>query len=678
MSYGLLSLGVQGVRASQSGLAVVGNNITNVNTPGYNRQVAQFNSLEGGGVLQDSTQRIVDQYITQRLWADNSRFEAAKAFEAMASQLDNTLASDSVSLSAKLDDYFAALQAANDDPTSITNRELFIAEAQATATRFNDLYDQVSQQTETVNTRIRELAEEINSAALNIADLNDRIRIAKAANKDAFELLDQRDQAVQELSQLVDINVIEQGDEFSIFIGNGQPLVVGQSFNPMVSTPNELDPTRQEIGIRLAGRVNDLTGMVGGGELGGLLAYRDDVLDPTLNELGRLAVVFADSMNQQHQLGMDLDGNMGQNLFADINSANLLSTRVQAEFADGSVQIVDSSKLHASDYDLVFTSSDSFRLTRLSDGKSWTDSSFSVAATNTDVDMDGEAFFDSTTGELTLQIDGFRLDLSRSGGFATNERVLVQPVRTAADDIAVNIRDGRQLALATPVVVAPDSSNNGTGAATVQLTELSNPKSTDPRDSIAALMPNSGSQLTVTADSTVVPEGYTVVSSDGLALSISLDPDDSKNLIIRNADPSLNGEIVMRVEGVPQDGDSFVIDFNFDVDGSDIITNVGVSDNRNGLLMSDLTKAATSLEGSYQETYGRIIERVGIDTKIAQTDLRASEAVLKNTTAQREEISGVNLDEEAVKLIQFQQAYQAAAQIISASQRIFDSLIQAV
>ncbi|MBR9883890.1 MAG: hypothetical protein GYB21_09615 [Oceanospirillales bacterium] len=552
---------------------------------------------------------------------------------------------------------------------------MFIAEAQATATRFNDLYDQVSTQTETVNTRIRELAEEINSAALNIADLNDRIRIAKSANKDAFELLDQRDQAVQELSQLIDINVIEQGDEFSIFIGNGQPLVVGQSFNPMVSTANDLDPTRQEIGIQLAGRLNDLTGMVSGGELGGLLAYRDDVLDPTLNELGRLALVFADSMNQQHQLGMDLDGNMGQNLFTDINSANLLSTRVQAEFADGSVQIVDTSQLQASDYELVFTSENSFRLTRLSDGKSWTDTSFSSAASKTDVDSAQEAYFDATNGELTLQIDGFKLDASRAGGFSTNERLLIQPVKTGADDIGVDINDGRQLALASPVTIAADAGNAGTGAATIKVTELTEPLTSDPRDALSALIPG-GSALQIEKTAT----GYTVDAVPavaGFSLSISADPKDSRNLIISNTDGSL-GELVVRMEGVPETGDTFTVEYNFDVDGSNAITNVGVSDNRNGLAMSDLTKADTSREGNYQETYGRTIERVGIETKVAQADLSASESVLRNTTAQREEISGVNLDEEAVKLIQFQQAYQASAQIISASQRIFDALIQAV
>lgn len=128
------------------------------------------------------------------------------------------------------------------------------------------------------------------------------------------------------------------------------------------------------------------------------------------------------------------------------------------------------------------------------------------------------------------------------------------------------------------------------------------------------------------------------------------------------------------LSGQVQDNDTFTVGYNFSANGSSI----GISDNRNGLVMSDLMKQATTLEGSYQDSYGRLIERVGTDTKVAQMDRSASEAVLRNTIAQRESVSGVNLDEEAVRLIQFQQAYQASAQIISASQTIFDALIQAV
>jgi flagellar hook-associated protein 1 FlgK len=668
MSYGLLSLGVQGVRAAQSGLGVVGNNITNVNTPGYTRQVAQFTSMEEGGVLQDQVQRIADQYINARLWSDNSRFEAAQAYEQLSSQLDNLMASDSTSLAVKMDDYFAALQAANDDPISLTNRELFLAEADALVRRYHDLHDQVSNMRETINTRIRELTSEVNVSAGDIADLNDRIRIAEASGKDAFELKDQREEAIKELSALVDIQVSEQSNgELSIFVGNGQPLVVGMSAYQFAASQNDFDPTRFDVTVNIAGAETNITEMIKGGELGGLLTYRRDTLDRSQNELGRLAIIFADTMNAQHEKGIDYDGEMGERLFNDVNAANLIDGRLRSLYGtEGSVSIADASKLQASDYELAFTGGNDFRIKRLSDGAIWTSRDFTSVADGS-VASDGDLFYDPTNGRISFQLDGFRVDADARGPFVSTEKLMISPVKTGADDIQLNITNGRDLALASPVTVAKSSSGDGsTSEAVVELTRLHDSVEQDPRQ----LLPNMPWTLSY--------DGAAWTATNGTdSIAVAVDPDDARVLTIgdRTAGQS---ELTVTLSGQAASGDEFTLDYNFSVNDSDQITNVGVSDNRNGLLMSDLMKAASSLEGNYQDTYGRLVERVGTDTKVAQMDRSASEAVLRNTIAQRESVSGVNLDEEAVRLIQFQQAYQASAQIISASQKIFDSLIQAV
>jgi len=669
MSYSLLSLGVQGTRAAQSGLGVVGNNITNVNTPGYTRQIAQFNSLEEGGVVQDNIARIADQYITARLWSDNSRFEAAQAYEALANQLDNLLASDSTSLATKMDDYFAALQAANDDPVSLTNRELFLAEADALARRYHDLYDRVADINETINTRIRELSEQVSVSADQIADLNNRIRIAEAGSQDAFELKDQRDEAVKELSALVDINVIEQSNgEFSVFVGNGQPLVVGQSAYEFVATENEFNPSRYEVGVVIAGQENIITDMLTGGELGGLITYRNETMDRALNELGRLAITFADTMNEQHQKGIDYDGEMGQRLFQDVNTSELMNSRFRSRIdASGEVRITDTSKLQASEYELVFTGQNEFRLTRLSDGKSWTQSSFTPAGAITDVDEEGEIWFDPANGELRLQVDGFRLDATAPSAFATDEKLMISPVRTGADDIELSIRDGRDLALASPVTVTASVGNGGTAAAQVEVSMINDTTAVDPANVFPDL------PLSLEYDSAAVPV-WTATDVNGSTATWIVTIDPARPEVVQLTEQA-SGRTLMEVTltGQLQDNDTFTLDYNFSTSGG-----IGVSDNRNGLLMSDLISQTTTLEGNYQDTYGRLIERVGTDAKVAQLDRSASEAVLNSTIAQRESISGVNLDEEAVRLIQFQQAYQASAQIISASQTIFDALIQAV
>jgi flagellar hook-associated protein 1 FlgK len=669
MSYGLLSLGIQGVRAAQSGLGVVGNNITNVNTPGYTRQIAQFSSLEEGGVVQDNVARIADQYITARLWNDNSRFEAAKAYEGLSNQLDNLLASDSTSLTVKMDDYFASLQAANDDPISLTNRELFLAEAAALVRRYHDLYDRVGQINETVNTRIRELTEQVSLTAGQIADLNDRIRIAEAGSKDAYELKDQRDEAVKQLSALVDIKVIERSSgDYSVFVGNGQPLVVGQSAYQFIARENEFNPAKYEVGVVIAGKENIITDMLNGGELGGLITYRRETMDRSVNELGRLAITFADTMNAQHQKGINYDGEMGKRLYNDINSSELMASRFRSRLdATGEVRITDSSQLRPSEYELVFTGKSDFRLTRLSDGKSWTQSSFTQTTDKSQVDTEGELWFDPTNGELSLQIDGFRLDANSNGPFASNEKLMISPVRTGADDIELNLRNGRDLALAAPVTITALSTNTGTATAEISVQSINDMTLSDPRQ-VFPQFPLSLKYDGTTGD-------WSVADTSGPSITWAVTSDPARPNVLQLTD-TVTGRTVMDVKlgGQLQDGDSFTVGYNFSADRSSI----GISDNRNGLLLSGLMKQATTLEGSYQDSYGRLIERVGTDTKVAQMDRSASEAVLRNTTAQRESVSGVNLDEEAVRLIQFQQAYQASAQVISASQTIFDALIQAV
>ncbi|WP_432697706.1 flagellar hook-associated protein FlgK [Marinobacterium sp. YM272] len=665
MSYGLLSLGVQGVRAAQSGLGVVSNNITNVNTPGYTRQVAQFNSMEEGGVLQDSTQRIVDQFINQRLWSDNSRFEAAQAYEQLSSQLDNLLASDSTSLNVKMDDYFAALQAANDDPISLTNRELFLAEADALVRRYHDLDDQLSNMNETINTRIRELTNEINVSAGDIADLNDRIRIAEASGKDAFELKDQRDESIKELASLVDIQVSEQSNgELSIFVGNGQPLVVGKSAYQFSAGQNDFDPDRYDITINIAGSETNITEMIDGGELGGLLTYRRETMDRSLNELGRLAIIFADTMNEQHQKGIDYDGEMGERLFNNVNDPNLIGGRLRSLYGtEGSVEITDSSQLQASDYELVFTGANEFRVKRLSDGKIWSSDALEAS---------GNLSFDPDIGQISLELDGFRLDANAGGPFVSGEKLMISPVRTGAEDIELNVTNGRDLALASPVTISKSVSGDGsTSEATVALSSIGDLTVKDPVELLSGTTPEPG--LPFELSYTDVGGWKTSVAG----VTVTPSSSDPRKLVLTGGGLGDN-ELTVTLSGETKDGDVFELGYNFDIDPASGPVNVGVSDNRNGLLMSGLMKEASSLDGNYQDTYGRLVERVGTDTRVAQMDRSASEAVLNNTIAQRESVSGVNLDEEAVRLIQFQQAYQASAQIISASQRIFDSLIQAV
>lgn len=483
MSFGLLTLGTQSLQANQTALAVTGQNISNVNTEGYTRQRPVFQAREGlAGVAIDDIDRVADAFLNRQIWADSATYSSYDVFENYANELDNLMASDVTSISKAMDDYFGALQTAVDDPVSLPNRELFIAESEALVQRFNDLDANVRRQNDTINGRLESNVASINTIAQNIAQLNDDIRIAKAAGNISSELLDQRDAKLEELSTLIGFNTIEDGstEEVSVFIGNGEPLVVGQSVNTLSTIVSPADSSQLNLGIQIGSTVGDITSHVSGGHVGGMLDYRSETLNETLDELGRIALVFADTMNAQHQKGMDLDGSAGGLMFTDINSASATNNRVLAErdnlsSSRGTVIINDVSKVEATEYELIFGSDSTFTLVRGNDAVRWTQGALNTngpAPTNAaEVDEDGEFFLDSTTGDLTLRIDGFTLQLDSDSSFSQGDKFLIRPTRNAASEIDTVLNNARQLALGSPLATSEDSGNVGTGVVSVSITD---------------------------------------------------------------------------------------------------------------------------------------------------------------------------------------------------------------
>lgn len=479
----LLTVATQSLQANQTALSVTGQNISNVNTEGYTRQAPVFLSREGlGGVSVDQIDRIADAFLNRQIWADSATYSSYDAFEDFANELDNLMASDVTSISKAMDDYFGALQTAVDDPVSLPNRELFIAQSEALAQRFNDLDANLRRQNDTINGRLESNVASINTISQNIAQLNDDIRIAKAAGSIPSELLDQRDAKLEELSTLIGFNTIEDGttNEVSVFIGNGEPLVVGQRANTLSTITSPADASQLNLGIQIGNTVGDITEQVSGGRIGGILDYRSNTLSETLDELGRIALVFVDTMNSQHEKGMDLDGNAGGLMFTDVNSSSATANRVLAErdnlsLSNGNVIINDVSKIEATEYELVFSSDNSFTLIRGSDDARLSQNAFNVSgeapASASDVDEDGEFYLDSATGDLTLRIDGFTLQLNSNTSFSEGDKFLIRPTRNAASEIGVVLNNARQLALGTPLATSEDAGNVGTGAVSVSITD---------------------------------------------------------------------------------------------------------------------------------------------------------------------------------------------------------------
>mgnify|MGYP000320629013 CR=1 FL=1 len=468
MAGDLISIGISGLRAQQTALAITGNNISNVNTEGYSRQRVDFSTRPaqetgagfiGAGVNTTGVSRVINEFLQDQLLADSSRFFEFDTFNANTAQLDNLLGDPDSGLSTSLNSFFEGLQAATNDPSSVPARQVFLSNSENLSDRFNLIWDQLDSLNDNVNAQMESLTAQVTALADGIAELN--VAISNSAGRNAGQLpndlLDERDQALKDLSELVKVSVVNQDNlSVNVFIGSGVPLVIGALPSVMSIQNSDTDPTRKDVTVTSSsgiGTVQVVTSQVSGGQLGGLIDYRDQILDPIFNELGRIALAVADSMNAQHQLGMDLDGDLGGNYFQDINERETTLGRVIADGDNAapadrviSATISDIGALTDSDYTISFSGP--------------TSNDYVIKRVNDDVNV----VRGSLSGNFpdTITFDG--IDMSfEAGTFQTGDRFLVVPTRFAARDMALQINSVRDIALAAPIRTGTNSSNAGTG-----------------------------------------------------------------------------------------------------------------------------------------------------------------------------------------------------------------------
>ena len=683
----LLNIGMSGLHAAKTKLSVTGHNITNVNTPGYTRQdtvqgtrTPQFSGAGyiGTGTSLLDVRRSYNEFLTTQVRSSTSLNSDVVAYKSQIDQLDSLLAGSSTGITPSMDAFFSATQAAAEDPSNIPARQLVISEAEGLARRFNDLYDTINTQNSSINKQLVTSTEQINRLAQTIGGLNDAIANAGANGSQPNDLLDARDEAVRQLSTYVGVNVVVQDNNtFNVSLGSGQPLVVGNTVNQLQAVPGRGDPNTFEIDFVSGGSRQNITSNISGGEVGGLLRYREDALKPSVNALGRLALSISEEVNTQLGQGLDLKGQVGANLFKDINDPSLTGLRVRpvatnTSNVSGDMRITDTSVLTTSDYRLDFDGTD-FTARRLSDG----------AAMTVTQGADGELSFTDSAG----RDQGFSLTLS--GTPAAGDQFVLEPTRRGAAGISAELDQADQLAFAGPFKGEADLQNKGTGKITQPSLEGFTDNSTPPlaglsRDALAAVS-QVGMRFDAASNAMVVdtplPPGVTVtmLTADGQTVPGGVTPGQSNDLKY-SIEVNVGGvqqsfTVSQSISGRPENGDKFSIDFNKN----------GVSDNRNALKLADLQNkqvvgvdpnSANSNSGmNFNNGYGDMIERVGTLTAQARRDDVATGAILQQSTDSRNSVSAVSLDEEAANLIQFEQYYNASAQVIQVARTLFDTLI---
>ncbi|OOC51136.1 flagellar hook-associated protein FlgK [Thioalkalivibrio versutus] len=617
-------IGTSALLAFQRAIGTTSNNIANSATEGYSRQRTELSNLtpqflggsfQGQGVQVDTIRRISDDFVNTQLRNSISDQSNAELKASLAGRIDDLLGSSSSGLTPVLQDFFDAGQDLANDPTSSAARTVFLTEAESLAERFASIDRRIEEQRDIINGQIRTNVDEINSLTEAVAGLNREI-VSKSTQGTPNDLLDQRDRVLNQLAEKVNVRITEQDDgAVNVFVGNGQALVLGGNNRELVAESLTGDPRSPDIGLATSGDPVNISRFIQGGELGALLETRTGIIDEAQNTLGRLAISIGEEFNQQNNLGLDLEGNLGADIFG-ISDPTVRGFPGNESGGVPEVEITDVRAMTTSDYRLRNVGGE-YELTRLSDGTSET--------------------FDNGV----LEFDGIKVNIGEITNAVDGDEWLIQPTRNGARDLSVEMTDPSRIAAAA--AVRADLGEDNKGDATIASVRAVDADALD-LDSVTVEFDGDGFVVDGDDDPTVEtgPDGVTTIAFKGWE---------------------------MEIRGTPAEGDTFVVRSNEDHPG----------DNRNMLAMNDLSdERLVGGDRTFGDGYNSLLANVGTRTRQAQVAQESADAQLEQARAQREAVSGVNLDEEAADLIRYQQAYQAAAQVISVSNSLFDTLLGAV
>lgn len=462
----LVKLGLTGLNAAQNRLQAAGHNITNAATPGYNRQsvlVATAGATPtsagyiGRGVQVVSIQRAYDGFLQNQLGSARSAGAALNAYGTEIAQINNLFADNTVGITPALQKFFDGIQAVASAPADAAARQELLGRSASLVAQLNDANAFIEAQHSNINTQISTTVTQINSYVERVRDLNQQITNARASasGQEPNDLLDQRDQLVVELGQLAGTKAVEQNGKVSLTIGNGQVLLAGDTAYKLHAKVSTEDPGRTVVAVTTPGpggskiEVEVEDRHIPGGSLGGLLAYRHDLLDSVQNELGRLAMGLAVAINAQHVQGVDLSGNAGAEFFG-LDAMTVIPSASNSSPAMVTAELADINMLSGNDYRIERTD-DGYLIARLPQG------SQIVLA---DTDIVGGAY---TLDGVTLQFPG--------GALATGDSWLVQPTRGAAGSLTLLVDDPAAIAAAA-VSTGTANGDNALGMAKIQTDKL--------------------------------------------------------------------------------------------------------------------------------------------------------------------------------------------------------------
>ncbi|MEM5425152.1 flagellar hook-associated protein FlgK [Paraburkholderia ferrariae] len=661
----IFSIGLSGLQAAQIGISTTGENISNSTTAGYTvekpvyqESAGQYtsNGYLGSGVTTATVQRAYSQYLTT---AVNNAQTASSSYTAsynLATQLSNLVGSPTSGIATAITNFFTGLQNVSNSPSDTAARQTVLSDAQTLATQINAASQQYDAMRQSVNTQLTSAVSQINTYTQQIANLNAQITSASSSGQQPNQLLDQRDQAVANLSQLVGVQVVQGSTGYSVFLGNGQPLVVSsQSYNlgtqPSSTNPQELAVTWQGLNGASAasqGAPQVLSSAaLQGGTVGGLVSFVSSTLDPAESQLGAIVTSFAAQVNSQNALGLTLSGGAGGNLFTVGNPL------VTASSTNPDTQTTVSATLTNSTQPLT----DNYKLSY--DGTNW---NLTDTTTNSLVAT-------QPNGAAPIKIGGF--SITPSGTVSAGDSFMIQPTAGALASFSVATSDPAAIAAATPVVVSASTKNAGTatvsqgtvgaGYSTSALPVTLSYASTSTTTGTLSGFPV-GSKVQVTVAGSSTPTTYTITSS---TTPVSYDATTGATIAIMDSTGTVtNASFTMT--GTPSNNDTFTVAGN----------KSGTQDGRNALAIANLT-SSTAYTGSTTLTtaYANYVNSIGDTASQLKASNTSQQSLVTQLTSQQQSVQGVNLDEEAANLLQYQQLYQANSKVIQTAASLFQTLL---
>lgn len=645
----LMGLGTRAMFANMATLQSIGNNIANANTKGYSRQETQLETAGGQytgsgffgqGVNVTTVARSYDRFLTTQAAAAASVAAYDSTRSSQLQQLENVFTLGDKGLGHAAGQLLNSFVDVANNPSDASARQVVLTRAQELSTRFTAAGEQLVALQDGVAMDMRTAVSTVNELARQVASLNMQISAQNGSGHSPNDMLDQRDLLISQISQLINVTTIPASDNsVGLFVGGGMSLVLGGDANTLKAATDPYDVTKLQLAMEEGGVDRFIPGSsIAGGSIAGLMRFQNDDLTDARNLLGQMAVAISGALNEQQSLGLDLGqpASMGGPLFS-VGAPLVLSANSNSGDASISAVVSDYTHVQASDYELRFDGTN-YALARLSDGQVVDGSPFSAAALAAGISFEG----------VTIQLN--------AGTPVAGDRFLLQTVTGAAADMRTVLTDPKGLAAASPVTATVGAGNTGTAA----VASLGAVSTTLDRTLTA--------NFTFTSDTgdydweTVDPLGNVTANGSGTWAA--------------GTPIALNG-FELQLNGVPKTGDTISVKPTVSTSAN----------NGNALAMANLDKVAfvgvqtlpdgTVVRGkTITDAYAAAVSNIGVRVQSAESASNISSSFAASAESARVNKAGVNLDEEAARLIQFQQAYQASAKVLQVAQTLFDILLQ--